>query len=245
MKWFAAFLVASAESHSIYNVIINSFGTTESRLDKRTEDGGIATSLDTQNLGSLHFNEVTVVSAHNAHANSFAAGNNMVKQLATNQKFSVYHSLKNVGVRGLLLDIEYDDQHNDIRLVHGSVDFNRFSDVLEQEIAPFLDEDPGAIITIDLETRGDRSKLLGQLRQVFGRSTSFSKRIFRITDPMWKRHKDWPMIKELRKADQRVLLLVDSFELQSDELGIMWRNDIVIVSTIISCLYCTLTQQKL
>jgi hypothetical protein len=199
MKWVAALLLAiSAESHSIYNVIINSF---------------------------------------------FAAGNNMVKQLATNQQFSIYHQLKYVGVRGLLLDIEYDDQHNDIRLVHGSVDFNRFSDIIENEICPFLDEDPSAIITIDLETRGDRSKLLRQLKLVFDNTPSFTNRIFRITDPQWQRHREWPMIKEMRKADQRILLLVDSFELQSDELGIMWRNDIVIVSAV-SCTY-THTHQVL
>jgi hypothetical protein len=204
-------------------------GTTEGRVDKATSDP-IPSSIETWDLSYLHFHEITFVTAHNAHANTFAAGDNVVKQLATNQKYSIYQLLKHVGVRGLMLDIEFDAFDSTIRLVHGSVDFNSFEAVLAREVVPFLDEDPDAIITIDLETKGDRSKLRDELKSLFHNNPSFAERVFRINHPMWKGYKEWPTALEMRQANQRVIILVDSYVLESDDLGIIWRNDVVIVS---------------
>ena len=202
-------------------------GTSESKVDKPTTDP-IQSSVVTKNIGTLRFNEATFVTAHNAHANTYAAGDNMAKQLATNQQYSIYRLLKYVGVRGLMLDIEYDFIDNAIRLIHGSVDFNSFEAVLVHEIIPFLDEDLDAVITIDLESKGDIEMLREGLYTIFHDNPTFADRIFRILDPRWKNHKEWPLINELRKANQRILILADNRNLQSEELGIMWRNDLVI-----------------
>ena len=229
---------ATTQAHSLSNIIVNSFGTTESRVDKPTDDP-IRSGIEQRNLGSLHLNEITVVTAHNAHANNFAAGDNMAKQLATNQHYSIYHLLKHVGVRGLMLDIEYDPLDSDVRLVHGSVDYNSFQDVLRSEIIPFLEEDTDALIIIDLETLGDKTMLRDQLLLVLANNPGFANRVFRMSDTKWKDHGEWPLIREMREADQRVIILSDSVTLKSSEHGIMWRNDIVMVR-VFSCCFAVL-----
>lgn len=226
--WFYLTAAATAQAHSLSNVIVNSFGTTESRVDKPTNDI-LQSSTEQRNLGSLHLNEITFVTAHNAHANNFAAGDNMAKQLATNQHYSIYRLLKYVGVRGLMLDIEYDPLDSDVRLVHGSVDYNSFEDVLQSEIIPFLEEDTDAVITIDFETLGDTAMLRKKIFSILESNPGFANRVFRMSDMRWKDHSEWPLIREMREADQRVVILSDSIALESSEHGIMWRNDIVMV----------------
>ena len=232
MKWLGV-IVASAtatcQAHSLTNIIVNTFGTTESRVDKATSDP-IQSSIETRDLGPLHFNEVTFVTAHNAHANNFASGDNVAKMMATNQQYSVYHLLKYVGIRGLMLDIEYDSWDSTIRLVHGGVDFNSFEDVLIHEINQFLDENHDAVITIDLETKGDTKMMREKLNLIFEDNPQFAARVFRVSDLHWRNHKEWPLIREMREADQRVVILCDTSALQSEKLGILSRRDFVIVS---------------
>ena len=83
--------------------------------------------------------------------------------MATNQEYSIYKQLKEVGVRGLMLDIQR-DANGVLILVHGLVQYSRLIDVIRYEIEPFLDEDPRAIVTIDLETLGDRAMLMHDRR---------------------------------------------------------------------------------
>ena len=228
---FVGVLVASAavtvQAHSLANIIVNTFGTTESRIEQATSDP-VQSSIETRNFGPLHFNEVTFITAHNAHANNFAAGDNLAKMLATNQQYSIYHLLKHVGVRGLMLDIEYDSWDSTIRLVHGGVDFNSFEDVLIYEINQFLNENLDAVITIDLETKGDLEMMREKLELIFENNPQFAARVFRMSDSRWRRHKEWPLIQEMRDADQRVVILCDSSILRTEKLGILWRRDIVI-----------------
>lgn len=179
-------------------------------------------------LGPMHFNNVTWISSHNAHANNFAAGDNILKKLSSNQEMSIYKQLKYIGVRGLMLDIECDISDDEIRMVHGVVDFGSLQDLIANEISPFLDEDPEAIITIDLETLGDRELLMQKLRILFAQELSFARRMFKISSEKWANHNQWPTIQEMRDADQRIIILSDSTIVQSEELGIMVRGDIVI-----------------
>ena len=55
----------------------------------------------------------------------------------------------------------------------------------------------------------------------------FNSRIFRMVDERWQNHTEWPTIQEMRDADQRVIILSDNDAVQSEELGIMLRDDIV------------------
>jgi len=178
------------------------------------------------NLASLHFNNVTWVTSHNAHANNFLAGENIVKHAATNQEFSIYKQLKEVGVRGLMLDIQY-KLGDGLKLVHGHVDYSWLDDTINGEIAPFLDEDPNSIITIDFQTLGDRDLIMKELRVILQQAHGFTNRIFRLADDQWRNHSEWPTIQEMRDADQRIIILSDSKLVQSEALGIMLRRDIV------------------
>ncbi|KAL9188833.1 hypothetical protein ACHAXT_007211 [Thalassiosira profunda] len=184
---------------------------------------------DELSIGHLHFNNVTWLASHNAHANRFSAGDNAVSRLATNQEYSIYRQLKEVGVRGLMLDLEYDIGSNEIRLVHGFIAFSTLRDTIRYEIDPFLDEDPDAILTLDLETMGnndDRALVMKELRRLLRELPSFTSKIFRLTDDRWANHTEWPTIQEMRDADQRVIVFSDSTIVQSNDLGIMLRGDI-------------------
>lgn len=225
-RWLLALLEVT-DVLTIFDIFVNSFIGTPSKVDSPTTDP-VLSSSETRNHGQMRFHEVTFVTAHNAHANNFAAGDNIARQLYSNQKYSIYHLLKYWGVRGLMLDIASDS--DGIKLVHGQIAFNLLSDVLANEIIPFLDEDPDAIITIDFETVGDRTILGEQLQKELKQYPGFARRIFRMTSSRWHGHKDWPTIQDMRDSDQRVIILADSLVLEIDSLGIMWRNDIVMAS---------------
>ena len=182
----------------------------------------IEIGIDERSISSLHFHEVTWISSHNAGSNNFVADDNIELKLATNQEYSIYKQLKYVGVRGLMLDIEY--KNEGLMLVHGLVEFSDFESIINHEIIPFLEEDPDAIITIDLETLGDRGMIMKKLRTILANSSGLTSRIFNIND---ERCQEWPTIQEMRDADQRVLMLSDSSIVKSDQLGIMLRNSIV------------------
>jgi hypothetical protein len=85
----------------------------------------------------------------------------------------------------------------------------------------------GAVITIHLETRGDRDLIMKELRVILQQAPGFTNRIFRLADDRWKNHTEWPTIQETRDTDQRVLILSDSKMVLSEELGIVLREDIV------------------
>lgn len=186
----------------------------------------IEIGIEEHAISNLHFNEVTFISAHNAGSNNFVAGDNIELKLATNQEYSIYKQLKYVGVvRGLMLDIEY--KNEGLMLVHGLVEFSDFESIINHEIIPFLEEDPDAIITIDLETLGDRGMIMKRLRTILANSPGLTSRIFNINDERWDHHQEWPTIQEMRDANQRVIMLSDSSIVKSDQLGIMLRNSIV------------------
>eukprot|EP00986_Skeletonema_menzelii_P021095 scaffold33184_cov325-Skeletonema_menzelii.AAC.1 len=86
----------------------------------------------------MSFADVTWVSTHNSHANMFASGENVLRQVATNQEYSVYEQLA-LGVRGLMLDIEY--RNGSLQCVHGFVEFSLLRDLMMNEIVPFLNDD--------------------------------------------------------------------------------------------------------
>lgn len=144
--------------------------------------------------------------------------------MAANQEFSIYRQLKEAGVRGLMLDIQYKD--GGIRLVHGIVEYSWLDEILMNEISPFLDEDRDAIITIDLETLGDRELIMRQLRVILKQTVNFTKRIFNIHDKRWSDH-EWPTIQQMRDADQRIVIFSDNHIVQSEEYGIMLRDNVM------------------
>jgi len=180
---------------------------------------------DEHDISQLPFNNVTWVSSHNAPANDFAANNNVLLQMATNQKYSVYTQLKDLGVRGLMIDLEY--KQDTLQLVHGLLSFGTFKDLINYELIPFLEEDEEAIITIDIETLGNRAAIMRELRLILSNTPALTSRIFRLQDERWDNHKEWPTIQDMRDANQRVLILSDSTIVSSVDLGVNFRWNIV------------------
>ena len=125
-----------------------------------------------------------------------------------------------------MLDIQHVD--GGIMLAHGLVEYSWLDDIINYEIIPFLEEDKDAIITLDVETLGDREMLMRELRVLLQQTPGFTSRIFRIADDNWKNHTDeWPTVQEMRDADQRVVIFSDDMIVQSEELGIMLRSEVV------------------
>lgn len=174
-------------------------------------------------IDNMTFSDVTWISSHNAHANEFAASDNVFRLLATNQQLSVYKQLKE-GVRGLLLDIEYKD--GSLICVHAFVEFSLLRDLVMNEIIPFLDEDKDAIITLDFETRGVVELIRSELGVLLEQTPNFTNRIFRFNSENWLNHTDWPTIAEMIAADQRVIILVDNAIVTSNEMGIYFRSNV-------------------
>lgn len=197
------------------------------RHDMPNKDIPISSELaqDEHDISQLPFNNVTWISSHNAAANDFSANDNALLQMATNQKYSVYTQLKDLGVRGLMIDLEY--KQDTLQLVHGLLSFGTFKDLINYELIPFLEEYEDAIITIDIETLGDRAAIMRELRLILGNTPALTSRIFRITDERWDNHKEWPTIQEMRDADQRVVILSDSTIVSSDDLGVHFRWNLV------------------
>ncbi len=144
--------------------------------------------------------------------------------MATNQEYSIYKQLKEFYVRGLMLDIQYFD--GGIRLVHGFVTYSWLKDIILYEITPFLNEDSKAIITIDLETLGNRELIMRELRILLYQTPDFTRRIFNIYDARWDDY-EWPTVQQMIDADQRIIILSDNALVQSKELGIMLRANIM------------------
>lgn len=192
-----------------------------------TESIPLSTEVLTKEQGieNMAFSDVTFVSSHNSAANSFAAEDNVFRNLATNQHLSVYKQL-NQGVRGLLLDIEYKD--GNLICVHGFIEFSLLKSLITKEILPFLQEDKDAIITIDFETKGDVDLIKNELQGLLEQIPDFRDQLFRFNDDRWENHTNWPTIAEMRSAMQRILILVDHSQVASNEMGVYHKYDITV-----------------
>ena len=147
-------------------------------------DTPLSTELrkDERSIDNMTFADVTWVSSHNSHANKFASAENVLRQIASNQEYSVYEQLSQ-GVRALMLDIEY--RNGALYCVHSFVEFSLLRDLVMYEICPFLDEDEQSIITIDFETKGDVELIRSELRVLLEQVPELARRIFRVDDLLW------------------------------------------------------------
>ena len=193
----------------------------------RTGDSGLGVARDLQGFDNLRFNEATWLVSHNSHANFDAAGNDFVKRLGCNQKYSILEQLSN-GVQGISLDIELDYSRDDpderLRLVHGPIDYGGLGSEMSKNVAPYLESNVDAIVIISFQTNGDdtdeiRSDTLALLKQVFDKVLVDGEPLKNLTfdyeDERWDSN-DWPTILELREANQRLVVFTDRSEFAED-----------------------------
>ena len=171
--------VEKALSLSPKDIFYPTATTTPLSTELRKDGGSIDNSID-----NMTFSDVTWVSSHNSHANKFASAENVLRQIASNQEYSVYEQLSR-GVRALMLDIEY--RNGALYCVHSFVEFSLLRDLVLNEIVPFLDEDEQSIITIDFETTGDVELIRSELRILLEQVPELARRIFRVNDRLWVR----------------------------------------------------------
>eukprot|EP01082_Thalassiosira_pseudonana_P003414 g3216.t1 g3216 contig12:1645347-1647450(+) len=190
--------------------------------------------------GDLPFHKATFLASHNAHANRDAASS-FFETLGINQDSSIYDQLSNNDVRGLLLDIKLDPNFADeqLRLVHGPLDFGGFSSVANENLIPFLEENPNAIVTLILETTGDsgeyeatiRANILKELQTIFSalsvNGQPLKEITFKYDDLLWQNHDNWPTLSEIRQSGQRLFIFSDRSELANSEYGFMHNQQVM------------------
>ncbi|KAL7542509.1 hypothetical protein ACHAXR_011841 [Thalassiosira sp. AJA248-18] len=194
--------------------------------------------------GDLRFHEATFIASHNAHA-TLADAEGVLEPLGANQDDDILDQLRNDGVRGLLLDIELNEEEEEepLRLVHASsfltLDYGGFRTVLGSKLVPFLEENDDAIISLFIETKGDngnseessriRGAILEQLKSIFSTLTvkgvSLKNMTFRYE--MWQDQDDWPKLDELRQSNQRIFVFMDRSEYEDTEFGYMFNQHVL------------------
>ncbi len=175
--------------------------------------------------GDLHFHETTFLASHNAHANRDEA-ENFLEALGINQEKSIYKQLKDDGVRSLSLDLNAVD--DELRLVHGPLDYGELTFQLETQLVPFLEEDADAIVTLDFETiDGQSEQVLEGLKTVLSTLTvnnvTLANMTFRFNDERWATHSDWPTLAEIRSSNQRLFIFTDNSEILDYDFGIVFK----------------------
>ncbi|KAL7469398.1 hypothetical protein ACHAXS_009649 [Conticribra weissflogii] len=198
---------------------------------------------DTKNDGPLPFHETTFLTSRHAHANRGRVSQ-IEEAYEIHQDDSIFTQLWSDGVRALHLAIQLDknetsdfddDSDDDLRLVHGPLDYGGFKGVLELDIIPFLQYDETAILSLDLEmvtADGDAALLImDKLRVLLStmevNGVPMKDLTFKYNDTLWQNHSDWPTLDEMRKTNQRLVIFTDQSEIIDPDFGIMYKKHIM------------------
>lgn len=171
---------------------------------------------------SKPYNEYTWATAHNSHAD---AGKVFV--LAMNQWTDMYDQMKHQDIRGLMIDIRYEDGR--VELTHGPDNAGEFIDRMNDEIVRFLNEEPDAVLWFDIEATGG-ALTAAQLEEAMDQLPNLTNRMFDPKHSLWANHTEWPTLNELVAADQRVIMVIDQDDLGKDygDYTIMYRPDVTL-----------------
>lgn len=179
------------------------------------------------------YDEVTWISAHNAHA---ADDLTSIDGISANQTERMDILIKKFGVRSLLIDIVYKKDDGKIMLTHGTGGVftedhtGEFVERMKKEVLPFLKKNPSAILTFDIEVPDADRLTKAQFKAAMDKMPEIKKMLFNPTDTKWENHKNWPTLRELIKANQRIIMFIDRGHLDEgyDDFFIMKRNFITI-----------------
>lgn len=173
------------------------------------------------------FNQITWLTAHNSHLNWI---DNSVIELASNQNLSIDQQLAN-GVRAFMFDIDYSEcsgfqsflgtcKCQGVCLCHGKCS-DTFKDGFSvrkleyalKKLVKFLKNNPDQIITIFLENYLNDTEIL---QNVFRRVNHFNSLVFNPYSQEWNvLNKGWPKIREMVKANKRILIFDDEKRTQN------------------------------
>lgn len=133
-----------------------------------------------------------------------------------NQSLDIAAQLQR-GVRGLMLDIyERDGQ---LVTCHAECAFHGRKAPLKEDlgsVSRYLDDHPDAVVTLQLEDHYPRSAMETFVRD----NATLFRHGFKPDDPRWAAKKgQWPTLRELIVADQRLLVLTQQAELSGTYAG--------------------------
>ncbi|CAI0553651.1 unnamed protein product [Linum tenue] len=172
--------------------------------------------IPTTKMKGLPFNKYSWLTTHNSYAMMGA------KSLVGNQEDTVTNQLNN-GIRGLMLDMY--DFNNGIWLCHSfggqCYNYTAFKPAVEvlQEVGQFLSGHPSEIVTIFIE---DYVTTPQGLSKVFNES-GLTQYLFPVSS-MPKRGGDWPIVDDMVKQNQRLLVFTSKPEKEAAEgFAYMWR----------------------
>lgn len=167
-------------------------------------------SYSGENLSSVSlskpFHEYSWLTAHNAHAST----NHISIPFHDNQSYDMTHQLNNLGVRGLMIDIQY--KYGEVMLVHSAANAGNFIIRMTNEILPFLKNNKNSVLTFDVEvTEGklSRTQFLTAMKEI----PWFTELMFNPYDPRWNNQQEWPSPAEMISANQRIIFMIDKKEL--------------------------------
>lgn len=150
------------------------------------------------------FHEQRFLTAHNAHAEEG------LTNPAANQYYDMYDLIRDRQVRGLMIDIKKNDD-NVLELVHSFDGYGNFVDRMRDEVMSALNEDQDLVLWFDIETVGELSKR--DFENALNSIPGFTQLIFDHNHEAWKDHNEWPTLREMIAADQRVVIEIDDKDL--------------------------------
>ncbi|CAI0553518.1 unnamed protein product [Linum tenue] len=160
--------------------------------------------IPTTKMKGLPFNKYSWLTTHNSYA--MMGAKSLVGSILLsprNQEDTVTNQLNN-GIRGLMLDM---------------YDFNKPAVEVLQEVGQFLSGHPSEIVTIFIE---DYVTTPQGLSKVFNES-GLTQYLFPVSS-MPKRGGDWPIVDDMVKQNQRLLVFTSKPEKEAAEgFAYMWR----------------------
>ncbi|HEY4145152.1 hypothetical protein [Pinirhizobacter sp.] len=146
----------------------------------------------------LPFDRYSWVTTHNAFTSN---------GLIPNQSQTIDEQLAG-GVRGLMLDLHYDQGR--VRLCHKTCrgQSRTFADFANTTLLPFLEKEPDAIVTLHLEDFTSRTQLMAELEKAPGL-------VGKTFDPYSWTSSGWPTYEAIVRSGQRILI----FSLTTDNSG--------------------------
>ncbi|CAL1408643.1 unnamed protein product [Linum trigynum] len=179
--------------------------------------------IPTTKMKGLPFNKYSWLTTHNSYA--MMGAKSLVGSILLsprNQEDTVTNQLNN-GIRGLMLDMY--DFNNGIWLCHSfggqCYNYTAFRPAVEvlQEVGQFLSGHPSEIVTIFIE---DYVTTPQGLSKVFNES-GLTQYLFPVSS-MPKRGGDWPIVDDMVKQNQRLLVFTSKPEKEAAEgFAYMWR----------------------
>jgi len=164
------------------------------------------------------YNKYTWATTHNAHADA-----GKVTAFHYNQWTDMYDQMKNQNVRGLLIDIRFEDGR--VELTHKMDNAGEYTERMKDEVVRFLNEEPYSVLWFDIEVT-DGAMTADQFEQAMDDIPDITDKMF--NPKLWPNHNEWPTLRELINSGQKIIMVVDLQEIAGEypKFTVLHREDV-------------------